>query len=109
MSTQPCLATNRRIIGGAVNTTRNTLRASSRKRGLIAGIFQAAVATTNPEEAEEQAGLVSPTASSEDERPQIWEEFGHRFEPEELETLKRSITEMALSRIEGQDELYVGG
>lgn len=38
-----------------------------------------------------------------------WEEFGHQFEPGQLERLKQSIVEMALSRIDGQDELYVGG
>lgn len=42
-------------------------------------------------------------------RLQIWEDFGHQFEAGELEILKRSIAEMALSRIDGQDELYVGG
>lgn len=40
---------------------------------------------------------------------QIWQDFGHKFEPDELEDLKRSIAEMALSRIDGQEELYVGG
>lgn len=38
-----------------------------------------------------------------------WEEFGHKFEESELEALKRSIVEMALSPIEGHDNLYVGG
>ncbi|KPM35150.1 hypothetical protein AK830_g11420 [Neonectria ditissima] len=53
------------------------------------------------------------TAEAESEpqgtRLQQWEEFGHRFQDGELESLKQSIVEMALSRIEGQDELYVGG
>jgi hypothetical protein len=40
---------------------------------------------------------------------QIREHFGHRFAPAELDSLKCSITEMALNRIEGQDELFVGG
>lgn len=40
---------------------------------------------------------------------QIWANFGHQFEAGELEILKRSIVEMALSRIDGQEELYVGG
>lgn len=44
-----------------------------------------------------------------DSKPQLWEEFGHRFEPGELELLKQSIVQMALSRIDGQDELFVGG
>lgn len=44
-----------------------------------------------------------------DSRPQIWEEFGHKFEAGELEALKRNISEMALSRVEGDDELYLGG
>ena len=44
-----------------------------------------------------------------DSKPQQWEELGHKFEKGELEDLKRSITEMALSRIEGLDEMYVGG
>ena len=38
-----------------------------------------------------------------------WQEVGHQFEAGELETLKRSIVEMALSRIDGPDELYLGG
>lgn len=44
-----------------------------------------------------------------DTRPQQWEEFGHQFQAGELELLKQSIVEMAFSRIEGQDELFVGG
>lgn len=44
-----------------------------------------------------------------DLKPQQWEEVGHKFQKGELEDLKRSITEMALSRIEGLDELFVGG
>lgn len=40
---------------------------------------------------------------------EVWEDFGHQFEAGELERLKRSIVEMALSRIDGQDDLYVGG
>lgn len=40
---------------------------------------------------------------------QQWEEFDHTFEPGELELLKQSIAQMALSRIDGQDELFVGG
>jgi len=44
-----------------------------------------------------------------DSKPQLWEEFGHRFEQGELELLKQSIVQMALSRIDGQDELFVGG
>lgn len=44
-----------------------------------------------------------------DSKPQLWEEFGHRFDPQELELLKQSIVQMALSRIDGQDELFVGG
>lgn len=42
-------------------------------------------------------------------RLQQWEEFGHQFQAGELELLKQSIVEMAFSRIEGQDELFVGG
>jgi dual specificity phosphatase 12 len=37
-----------------------------------------------------------------------WEQVGHQFEAGELDDLKRSIVEMAVSRIEGPDELYVG-
>ncbi|KAF5528787.1 Tyrosine phosphatase YVH1, partial [Fusarium napiforme] len=44
-----------------------------------------------------------------DSKPQQWEEFGHTFEPGELDLLKQSIAQMALSRIDGQDELFVGG
>ena len=44
-----------------------------------------------------------------DSKPQLWEEFGHQFDPQELELLKQSIVQMALSRIDGQDELFVGG
>ncbi|CAM1500431.1 Fc.00g095930.m01.CDS01 [Cosmosporella sp. VM-42] len=44
-----------------------------------------------------------------DTRLQQWEDFGHEFEEGELELLKRSIAEMALSRIEGEEGLYVGG
>lgn len=44
-----------------------------------------------------------------DGKPQIWEDLGHKFEAGELESLKRSIAEMALSRIDGMEELYVGG
>ncbi|KAK7421492.1 tyrosine protein phosphatase yvh1 [Neonectria punicea] len=53
----------------------------------------------------------APEAESELQgtRLQQWEDFGHQFQDGELELLKRSIVEMALSRIEGQDELYVGG
>ncbi|KAI9155524.1 tyrosine- phosphatase yvh1 [Paramyrothecium foliicola] len=50
-----------------------------------------------------------PEEDAADSRPQVWEEYGHRFEPGELELLKSSIVEMALNRIEGQDELFVGG
>ena len=58
-----------------------------------------------------------PTSVTDDEavqqpvtpRLQVWEDFGHQFEAGELEILKRSIAEMALSRIHGEDELYVGG
>lgn len=42
-------------------------------------------------------------------RPQIWEEFGHKFKAGELEELKKSVADMALSRVEGDDELYLGG
>ncbi|KAF5659812.1 tyrosine phosphatase yvh1 [Fusarium heterosporum] len=48
--------------------------------------------------------------NKEDEsKPQQREEIGHQFEPGELELLKQSIVKMALSRIDGQDELFVGG
>lgn len=67
------------------------------------------VAAQDPEEAERQPGPAHAAGPAEDERPQIWDEVGHRFEPGELEALRRSITDMALSRIEGRDELYVGG
>lgn len=39
----------------------------------------------------------------------MWEDFGHQFEVGELENLKRSIVEMAFSRVGGEDNLYVGG
>lgn len=60
------------------------------------------------------AGLAYQHARQEEEDAadsplQAWEEFGHRFEPAELARLKNSIVEMALNRIEGQDELFVGG
>ncbi|KAF7544161.1 hypothetical protein G7Z17_g10177 [Cylindrodendrum hubeiense] len=48
-------------------------------------------------------------ASEPDTRLQQWEEFGHQFQAGELELLKQSIVEMAFSRVEGQDELFVGG
>jgi dual specificity phosphatase 12 len=44
-----------------------------------------------------------------EEGVQTWEEFGHKFEAGELESLKQSIADMALSRIDGEDNLYVGG
>ncbi|KAF4122038.1 dual specificity phosphatase 12 [Geosmithia morbida] len=44
-----------------------------------------------------------------DSRLENWETFGHEFGLGELENLKRSIVEMALSRIDGPDDLYVGG
>lgn len=44
-----------------------------------------------------------------DSKPRIWEDFGHQFAAGELEDLKKSIADMALSRINGHDELYVGG
>lgn len=44
-----------------------------------------------------------------DSKLQTWQEFGHDFEPLELETLKRSIVEMALSRVDGPENIYVGG
>lgn len=53
---------------------------------------------------------IQATSEEEDNsRMQQWEEFGHEFEAGELEALKRSVADMALSRIEGQDDLYVGG
>ena len=67
------------------------------------------VAAQDPEEAERPPGPAHAAGPAEDERPQIWDEVGHGFEPGELEALRRSITDMALSRIEGRDELYVGG
>jgi dual specificity phosphatase 12 len=57
----------------------------------------------------------SPASDEGDQQPpdtsklQIWQDFGHKFESDELEDLKRSIAGMALSRIDGQEELYVGG
>lgn len=51
-------------------------------------------------------------ASGDPEKPErlrVWENFGHRFEVGELESLKRSIVEMAFSRVDGEDNLYVGG
>ncbi|KAM5352857.1 hypothetical protein ACJ41O_005579 [Fusarium nematophilum] len=47
--------------------------------------------------------------AQDDSRLEQWEEFGHQFQDGELELLKRSIAQMALSRIDGQDELFVGG
>lgn len=47
--------------------------------------------------------------SLDNSKPRIWEDIGHHFAASELEELKRSITEMALSRINGNEELYVGG
>ncbi|KAF7561550.1 hypothetical protein G7046_g2591 [Stylonectria norvegica] len=44
-----------------------------------------------------------------DSKPTQWEEVGHKFANGELEALKQSIAEMALSKIDGQDDLYVGG
>ncbi|TWU78454.1 tyrosine protein phosphatase yvh1 [Metarhizium rileyi] len=38
-----------------------------------------------------------------------WDNFGHELDGQELHQLKNSIAEMALSRIEGQDNLFVGG
>jgi hypothetical protein len=38
-----------------------------------------------------------------------WDNFGHQFDHQELNRLKNNIAEMALSRIDGQDNLYVGG
>ena len=46
---------------------------------------------------------------SDDSRPQTGPHLGHQFEPGELERLEQSIVEMALSRVDGPDELYVGG
>lgn len=53
--------------------------------------------------------FTSKDNQEDDSKPQQWEEFGHNFEPGELELLKQSIAQMALSRIDGQDELFVGG
>lgn len=44
-----------------------------------------------------------------EEKLRVWEDFGHQFAAGELDDLKRSITEMALSRVDGEDNLYVGG
>lgn len=44
-----------------------------------------------------------------DSKPEIWEEVGTKIPETELERLKNSIVEMALSRVEIPDELYVGG
>ncbi|KAM0425603.1 hypothetical protein ACHAPT_009134 [Fusarium lateritium] len=53
--------------------------------------------------------LAAQQSDKEDTRLQQWEDLGHQFEAGELELLKRSIAQMALSRIDGQDELFVGG
>lgn len=53
--------------------------------------------------------LAAQQDEKEDSRLQQWEDLGHQFEAGELELLKRSIAQMALSRIDGQDELFVGG
>ena len=42
-------------------------------------------------------------------KPEIWQNVGHEFDAQELQNLKRSIVAMALSRVDGHDELYVGG
>jgi dual specificity phosphatase 12 len=44
-----------------------------------------------------------------EERLTQWESYGHEFKPGELEELKMSIVEMALSRVDGPDDIYVGG
>lgn len=51
----------------------------------------------------------SPSVKVPEEKLQVWEKLGHKFEAGELDKLKESIADMALSRIDGQEELYVGG
>ncbi|KAJ3509001.1 hypothetical protein NM208_g15732 [Fusarium decemcellulare] len=53
--------------------------------------------------------LVEKQGEPDDTRLQQWEDFGHQFQAGELELLRQSIAQMALSRIDGQDELFVGG
>ncbi|KAF4462858.1 Tyrosine- phosphatase YVH1 [Fusarium albosuccineum] len=53
--------------------------------------------------------LVEKQGEQDDTRLQQWEDFGHQFQAGELELLRQSIAQMALSRIDGQDELFVGG
>lgn len=64
--------------------------------------------TPEEEDCLDQALAPAP-APARDAPYHAWEEFGHEFGAGELEQLKRSIAEMALSRIEGPEELYVGG
>ncbi|KAG5979368.1 hypothetical protein E4U55_005246 [Claviceps digitariae] len=51
----------------------------------------------------------APPPSSSADRLHQWESFGPQFDTQELDTLKNSIAGMALSRVDGQENLYVGG
>ncbi|KAG5981895.1 hypothetical protein E4U54_006460, partial [Claviceps lovelessii] len=53
--------------------------------------------------------ILDPSSSSADRLHHQWESFGHQLHKQELEALKNSIAEMALSRVDGQENLYVGG
>ncbi|RSL98927.1 hypothetical protein CEP52_010014 [Fusarium oligoseptatum] len=64
---------------------------------------------TNRDDHYAVSDLTTQQDEKEDSRLQQWEDLGHQFEAGELELLKRSIAQMALSRIDGQDELFVGG
>jgi hypothetical protein len=67
------------------------------------------LAEDDPTTTREAKDLTSRQHQDDNSKPQQWEEFGHKFQPGELELLKQSIVQMALSRIDGQDELFVGG
>lgn len=68
------------------------------------------LAEVNPTKADQSTkGFEAQDNQEDDSRLQQWQDIGHQFEPGELELLKQSIVQMALSRIDGQDELFVGG
>ncbi|KFA74351.1 hypothetical protein S40288_06666 [Stachybotrys chartarum IBT 40288] len=56
-----------------------------------------------------EAAVAAVAVDQVEERLSQWDDYGHEYKPGELEELKMSIVEMALSRVQGQDELYIGG